>query len=96
MELTRELEERSRRVTQLEAEVAALNSKLGVRTDQASSIARSKEELQQALEALRQESAARAARVAELETQSAAADQLIPKHCAPRPGARELQDNHRP
>ena len=95
VELARELENRSRRVTQLEAEVAGLNSKVGESTDQASAIARSKDELQQALAVLRQESAAHAARVAELETQSAAANQLHTDALrAAATAHRELQDNH--
>jgi len=95
LELTRELDSRSRRVTQLEEEVAALNVKLGLRADEAGAVARSNEELTQTLHSLRQESAARAARIAELEAQAAAANQAHTD--ALRAGAaahRELQDNH--
>lgn len=67
--LTRELESRAERVTQLEAEVAALNSRLGARMEEAGTIARTNDELHRSLEALRQESTARAARVAQLEAQ---------------------------
>lgn len=95
LELTRELDSRTRRVTQLEEEVAALNVKLGMRADEAGAVARSNEELTQTLHSLRQESAARAARIAELEAQAAAANQTHTD--ALRAGAaahRELQDNH--
>ncbi|HEY1899392.1 MAG TPA: FHA domain-containing protein [Steroidobacteraceae bacterium] len=76
LELTRELDARSRRVTQLEAEVVALNSRLGARMDEAGVISRTNEELNQSVQALRQESAARAARIAELEAQLVAASQM--------------------
>ena len=95
LELTRELDARTQRVTQLEAEVAALNAKVGLRADEVGAIARSNEELNQTLQALRLESAARATRITELETQAAAATQ---SHAdALRAGAaahRELQDSH--
>jgi chromosome segregation ATPase len=95
LELTRELDSRTRRVTQLEEEVAALNVKLGLRADEAGASARSNEELNQTLHSLRQESAARAARVTELEAQAAAGNQAHSD--ALRAGAaahRELQDSH--
>jgi chromosome segregation ATPase len=69
LELTRELDERSQRVTELAAELAALNAKLGLRADEASAIARANDELKQSQQALQQQSAARAARIAELESQ---------------------------
>jgi chromosome segregation ATPase len=95
LELARELENRTQRVAQLEAEVAALNARLGLRADEAGAIARSNEELNQTLQALRQESAARAARVAELETQAAAATQVHADALRAAAAAhRELQDSH--
>ena len=74
LELTRELDERTARVTQLEGEVAALNSKIGLRTDEAGTLARKNDELSRQLEALRQESAGHAARVEELHAQASAAN----------------------
>jgi chromosome segregation ATPase len=95
LELTRELDSRTQRVTQLEAEVAALNSKIGQRADEASVIARSNDELKQALEALGQQNTAHAARVAELEAQTAAANQAHTDALrAAATAHRELQDNH--
>ncbi len=76
LELTRELDQRARRVTELEAELAASNAKLGLRADEASAIARSNDELKQSQQALQQESAARAARIAELEAQALAQTQV--------------------
>ena len=73
LNLTRELESRAQRVTQLEAEVATLNSRLGMRADEAGAIARTNDELNKTLQTLQQEAAARAARIAELEAHSAAA-----------------------
>ena len=75
LELTRELDQRARRVVQLEAELAALNSRLGVRTDEVGAIARSNDELTQALQELRQEAQQRSGRIAALEAQLQAADQ---------------------
>ena len=76
LELTRELDQRAQRVVQLEAELAALNSRLGMRTDEAGAIARTNDELTQALQELRQEAEQRTARVAALEAQLLAADQV--------------------
>jgi|HubBroStandDraft_5_1064220.scaffolds.fasta_scaffold05923_2 chromosome segregation ATPase len=75
-ELTRDLESRSQRVAQLEAEVAALNTNLGARSDEVGAVARANNELNQALEAQRQDSAARAVRVTELEAQIVAGNQI--------------------
>jgi hypothetical protein len=75
-ELTRDLESRSQRVAQLEAEVAALNTNLGARSDEVGAVARTNNELNQALEAQRQQSAARAVRVTELEAQIVAGNQI--------------------
>jgi predicted nuclease with TOPRIM domain len=75
-ELTRDLESRSQRVAQLEAEVAALNTSLGARCDEVGAVARANNELNQALEAQRQESAARAVRLTELEAQIVAGNQI--------------------
>ena len=72
LELTRELDARTRRVAQLEAEVAALNSNLAVRTDESVTLGRTNAELSQTLQALRAESTGRATRIAELEAQLAA------------------------
>ena len=72
LQLTRDLESRTQRVMQLEAEVAALNSSLGLRTDEAGAMARSNGELNQSLQSLREEAAQRTARIAELEAQLAA------------------------
>jgi chromosome segregation ATPase len=72
LELTRQLENRTQRVTQLETEVSALTTGLGARTDEAAVVARANEELKRSLEGVRQESAGRAARVAELEGEVAA------------------------
>jgi chromosome segregation ATPase len=69
LELTRQLAARTRQVAQLEAEVAALNSNLGVRTGEAAALGRSNSELNQSLQALREESAGRASRIAALEAQ---------------------------
>jgi chromosome segregation ATPase len=74
--LTRDLENRNQRVTQLEAEVAALNARLLARADEAGVIARSNEELNQSLQALRQEGATRATRITELEAQLVAGNQV--------------------
>jgi len=76
LELTRELDHRAERVTQLEAEVAALNSRLGSRNDEVAAIAKSNDELKQGLEALRQESTTRATRIAELEAQLTAGNHI--------------------
>jgi chromosome segregation ATPase len=73
LQLTRDLDGRTQRVTQLEAELAALNSKLGLRTDEAGAMARSNSELTQSVQSLRAETAQRAARIAELEAQLASA-----------------------
>ncbi|HEV2700506.1 MAG TPA: FHA domain-containing protein [Steroidobacteraceae bacterium] len=67
--LNRQLETRSRQVQQLEAEVAALKSSLGVRTDEAAALGRTNAELNQSLQTLRAESGGRTARIAELEAQ---------------------------
>jgi chromosome segregation ATPase len=75
-ELTRDLESRSQRVAQLEAEVAGLNTNLGARTDEVGAVARANNELKQALEAQRQEGAARAGRITELEAQITAGNQI--------------------
>ncbi len=69
LQLTRELENRRQRVTQLEAEVSALTTGLGARTDEAAVVARANEELKRSLEGVRQESAGRATRVTELEAE---------------------------
>jgi chromosome segregation ATPase len=69
LELTRELENRTQRVTQLEAEVTALTTGLGARTDEAAVMARSNEDLKRSLEGVRQESAGRATRIGELEAE---------------------------
>ncbi|HEX3835787.1 MAG TPA: FHA domain-containing protein [Steroidobacteraceae bacterium] len=74
LQLTRDLDARILRVTQLEGELAALDSNLGRRTDEAGAMARANSELNQSLQALREASTQRAARVAELETQLAAAN----------------------
>jgi len=66
LELTRELQMRSQRVTQLESEVSALTTGLGARTDEAAVVARANEDLKRAVEELRQESGARATRITEL------------------------------
>ncbi|HTY92809.1 MAG TPA: FHA domain-containing protein [Steroidobacteraceae bacterium] len=60
MELARDLERQTRRVADLEAETAALNSRLAARTEEAAASARTNEELKQSLQALNQESEARA------------------------------------
>jgi chromosome segregation ATPase len=75
-ELTGDLESRSQRVAQLEAEVAALNTTLGARSDEVGAVARANSELNQALEGQRRESAARALRVTELEAQIVAGNQI--------------------
>jgi len=75
-ELTQNLEGRSQRVAQLEAEVAALNTTLGARSDEVGAVARANSELNQALEAQRQEGAARAVRITELEAQIVAGNQI--------------------
>ncbi len=94
-ELTRDLEERAGRVNQLEAEVAALNSKLGLRADEAGAIARSNDELNKTLQALRQESDARAARIAELESQAVAANEAHAQALRIAAAAHsELQESH--
>ncbi len=72
LEVTRELDARTRRVAQLEAEVAALNSNLGVRTDESATLGRTNAELSLALQALHAENTGRATRIAELEAQLAA------------------------
>jgi chromosome segregation ATPase len=69
LDLTRELETRTQRVTQLESEVSALTRGLGARTDEAAVVARANEELKRSLEGLRQESAGRATRIGELESE---------------------------
>jgi chromosome segregation ATPase len=69
LELTRELENRTQRVTQLEAEVSALTTGLGARTDEAAVMARSNEELKRSLEGVREENAGRATRIGELEAE---------------------------
>ncbi|MGC1456817.1 MAG: FHA domain-containing protein, partial [Steroidobacteraceae bacterium] len=69
LELTRQLEARTAQVAQLEAEVAALNSNLRVRTEEAVTLGRSNGELSQELQALRGQSTGRATRNAELEAQ---------------------------
>jgi chromosome segregation ATPase len=71
LQLTQDLDSRKQRVTQLEAEMAALTAKLGQRGDEAGALARTNSELSQSLQSLREESTQRAARVAELETQLA-------------------------
>jgi chromosome segregation ATPase len=73
-QLTRDLDARKQRVTDLESELATLNSNLGRRTDEAGAMARANNELNQSLQALREEGTQRSARVAELETQLAAAN----------------------
>ncbi len=75
LQLTQDLDSRTQRVTQLEAEMAALNSKLGQRTDEAGALARTNGELKQSLQSLREETAQRATRIAELETQLAAGNE---------------------
>jgi len=75
LQLTRDLDSRTQRVTQLEAEVAALSSRLGLRTDEAGAMARTNGELSQSLQSLREETTQRAARIAELETQLATANE---------------------
>jgi chromosome segregation ATPase len=86
LQLTRDLDSRTLRVTQLEAELAALNSRLGLRTDEAGAMARSNSELTQSLQVLREEMAQRTARVAELETQLATGNDahaaMLAKHSA--------------
>jgi chromosome segregation ATPase len=72
LQLTRDLDSRTQRVQQLEAELAALNSRLGLRTDEAGAMARVNGELNQSLQLLREETAQRATRSAELEAQLAA------------------------
>ncbi len=95
LELTRELDVRVQRVAQLEAEVAALNARLGARTDEAGTIARTNHELNQQLEARRQESEARAARIAELDAQAAAADLAHAEALSAAAAAHsELRDRH--
>jgi chromosome segregation ATPase len=69
LELTRELTNRTQRVTQLEAEVSALTTGLGARTDEAAVMARSNEELKRSLEGVREENAGRATRIGELEAE---------------------------
>ena len=69
LQLTRELDNRRQRVTQLEAEVSALTTGLGARTDEAAVVARANEELKRSLEGMRQESAGHATRVTELEAE---------------------------
>jgi chromosome segregation ATPase len=69
LQLTRELDNRRQRVTQLEAEVSALTTGLGARTDEAAVVARANEELKRSLEGVRRESAGRATRVTELEAE---------------------------
>jgi len=95
LELTRELDTRSRCVTELEAELAALNSKLGLRADEASAIARSNDELKQSQQALQQQSAARAARIAELEAQALIQTQAHAERLRDAAAAHsELKDSH--
>jgi chromosome segregation ATPase len=67
LELTRELEARTRQIGQLQAELAAVNSNLALRTEEAAALGRANGELTQSLQALREQSAGRATRVAELE-----------------------------
>jgi chromosome segregation ATPase len=74
--LTRELEGSKQRVTLLETEVAAINARLLARADEAGVIARTNEELNQSLQALRQESATRATHIIELEAQLVAGNQV--------------------
>ena len=69
LELTRQLESRTQRLGQLEAEVSALTAGLAGRTDEAAVMARANEELKRSLEGMSQENAARATRVAELESE---------------------------
>jgi chromosome segregation ATPase len=69
LELTRQLDARTQRVAQLEAEVAALNSNLAVRTEEAAALGRSNTELNQSLQTLREEGSGRTARITELEAQ---------------------------
>jgi chromosome segregation ATPase len=69
LELTRELDARSRQVAQLEAELAAVNSNLAVRSEEAAALGRTSSELTQSLQALREQSAAGATRIAALEAQ---------------------------
>lgn len=67
LELTRELEARTRERAQLQAEVAAVNSNLAVRTAEAAALGRTNAELTQSMQGLREESAGRAKHVTELE-----------------------------
>jgi chromosome segregation ATPase len=76
LKLTHELDGRTRRVAELEAEVAALNAQLTARASEASAMTRTQEEFQTTLQSLRQESAGRATRVAELEAQLVAGNQI--------------------
>ena len=76
LKLTHDLENHAKRATELEAEVAALNARLTARAADAGAMARTHEELQQSLQSLRQESAARATRIAELEAQLVAGNQI--------------------
>ena len=76
LELTRELEARSRQITQLQAELAAVNSNLALRTDEAAALGRTNVELTQSLQTLREESAGRATRISELQAQLEADKQI--------------------
>ncbi len=75
LQLTRDLEANKQRMAELEAEMAALASRLNLRTDEAGAIARTNNELNEALKSLREETAQRAARIGELESQLAAGAQ---------------------
>jgi chromosome segregation ATPase len=81
-ELTRQLEARTRQVTQLQAEITALNSNLGVRTDEAAALGRTNGELNRSLQALREESAGRATRITALEAQIAGNAALVAEKTA--------------
>jgi chromosome segregation ATPase len=86
LQLTRDLLSRTRRVSELEAEVATLNSRLGLRTDEAGAMARTNVELTQSVQSAREENAQRVARIAELEAQHGAGNEalaaLLAKHAA--------------
>jgi chromosome segregation ATPase len=76
LKLTHELDNHTKRATQLEAEVAALNAQLSARASEAGTMTRTHEELQQSLQSLRQESGGRATRITELEAQLVAGNQI--------------------
>jgi DNA repair exonuclease SbcCD ATPase subunit len=69
LQLTRDLDSRTQRVTQLQTEVAALNASLGASTEEAGAVARTNRELNESLQSLREERAQRATRIAELDAQ---------------------------